>query len=605
MNVAGRRLPATERARVWVFAAAIGVVSLCADLQWVHGLAWDEVEFFRATRWTAFGLLPYRDFWEHHTPLQWLVFAPLARMIGLSPGASAIIEFRWAQLVAWCGIAWLMRGVLIRLDARSWTRYAAAALLISAPTFALQAIEYRVDVLSNLLLLAALLVITRAEGKPRAWVAAAALLALAVLASIRAAPVAAVIVFLAFSIDFDEQRWRFRRSRLWLLAGGLLIGFGFLAYLSVTGSTRKFVDDVIGYNVAADRFTAYQQEGIGAMLLIPVQEADVSSIAILVGGLAGIGYSLTGIRRPGLAQALAIVALTGIWTVCTMAVHYPYHLQTLYLILALLTAWTLTVLSTRLGEPALLSRVTFAIVIVGLSVHLVYELSPASRAKLNAQDQVMRTVDRITSPAESVLDGCGFALHRASPYQYWFIPAGLRVMASRGLIAPYDLSQLLANPPAAIVFTHRLYQWFLTFPRLGRHVVTHYLPLYRNLWIPALSGVLDGEQRRATWVVPRDGLYRVYVSEALAHHPWFRDPLKSGLYSSPDAEQMQIDFDRVPTGGAVLDWAGAQSTPSGEVSLRRGQVVSATWRSGQRVGVMVVPAGIRTMMILPTEAFDF
>ena len=33
-------------------------------------LAWDEIEFFRATRWIAEGRLPFRDYWEHHLPLQ-------------------------------------------------------------------------------------------------------------------------------------------------------------------------------------------------------------------------------------------------------------------------------------------------------------------------------------------------------------------------------------------------------------------------------------------------------------------------------------------------------------------------------------------------------
>ena len=62
-------------------AAAVRVVNVV----WLHPINWDEIEMFRATDWVRQGLVPYRDFWEHHTPLQWFLFAPVAALTSSSP----------------------------------------------------------------------------------------------------------------------------------------------------------------------------------------------------------------------------------------------------------------------------------------------------------------------------------------------------------------------------------------------------------------------------------------------------------------------------------------------------------------------------------------
>ena len=50
--------------------ALLAIAARLLQLQGLHPLVWDEIEFFRATDWVWRGLVPYRDFWEHHTPLQ-------------------------------------------------------------------------------------------------------------------------------------------------------------------------------------------------------------------------------------------------------------------------------------------------------------------------------------------------------------------------------------------------------------------------------------------------------------------------------------------------------------------------------------------------------
>ena len=84
--------------RVPIAIALTAAAMRLVPLHWLHPINWDELEFFRATKWIAQGRVPYRDFWEHHTPLAWILFAPFTTDW---PGADAIIAMRWAQIPVW------------------------------------------------------------------------------------------------------------------------------------------------------------------------------------------------------------------------------------------------------------------------------------------------------------------------------------------------------------------------------------------------------------------------------------------------------------------------------------------------------------------------
>src|SRR5207248_600379 len=79
-----RAEPAADRNTPGIAVAAsliaVSVLARLVSLQGLHPLNWDELEYFRATEWVRHGLVPYRDFWEHHTPLQWFLFAPAAAL---------------------------------------------------------------------------------------------------------------------------------------------------------------------------------------------------------------------------------------------------------------------------------------------------------------------------------------------------------------------------------------------------------------------------------------------------------------------------------------------------------------------------------------------
>src|SRR5438105_3835457 len=103
-------------------------------MTWLQALAPDEVEFFRATVWVRRGLLPYRDFWEHHTPLQWILFAPFT-VFAKGPGISGIVVMRWWQVPLWV-ITFVLVAVIGRRMGSSGAAVALAVLLaVSSPFF--------------------------------------------------------------------------------------------------------------------------------------------------------------------------------------------------------------------------------------------------------------------------------------------------------------------------------------------------------------------------------------------------------------------------------------------------------------------------------------
>jgi hypothetical protein len=140
------------------------------------------------------------------------------------------------------------------------------------------------------------------------------------------------------------------------------------------------------------------------------------------------------------------------------------------------------------------------------------------------QDHIMRAVDRETPPGSKVWDSVGWALRRKPAYRYWFLRMIVNELEARGVFEPYTASELIADPPAAVIAHHDTRVWMLRHPDLGQAVTEYYIPAETDLWLPGMSARLS-PGNRVEWNVPADGTYMIYASPRLASHPWFRQPL--------------------------------------------------------------------------------
>jgi hypothetical protein len=142
-------------------ALALTAAALAAQLWLLYYRTFnvDEFEHVHAAWCTAKGLVPYRDFFEHHTPLLYLAAAPLfaAPEIAFDPDAAVRVLFdaRLAMLTLTIGIVVLTYRLGVWWQDRL-TGALATALLTSHEQFMKSALEFRPDVQAALLEVAAL-----------------------------------------------------------------------------------------------------------------------------------------------------------------------------------------------------------------------------------------------------------------------------------------------------------------------------------------------------------------------------------------------------------------------------------------------------------------
>jgi len=571
----------TARAERRAFAivaatAACWIAALAVTLRPLH---WDELEFYRAARWIGEGRVPFRDFWEHHTPLQWFLFAPVARFA--SP-----LAVRIAQLPLWVAMFALLRTMMRRAGVPPFGAAIAMLLPLSSRLFVQYGVEFRVDVLGNLCFLGGLACALRRPASLRAWIAFGALLSAAVLANVRMAPLIVAAGALAMFVRTDERRWRWNGRGAAMGIGIVAVVGAAAAYVSATNAWRGVEDGLIRYNRVSDTLMAGLAHNLGATLLVPVRSFDVATFALVAAAVAASVALIRTIRSPGELHVIAILALVAAAAFARLGVHYPYHLQT-FLLLATPLAATVV---------ARWPRPTMAVVAVAMMINIALLTRSSAGAALHDQRALQRQISDVSHVDDVVWDAVGYS-DRHVAYRCWFMPAGVRVMAERGLLPPYGAPELLASPPAAIVFTARVAYWLESFPELVPVIRAGYVPLQRHLWIPALSGVVGPAAPSREWRVLRSGRYRIWAGEVLARHPWFRDPLRWDMASAARGDELIVPLAQIPpVDDAALQWTvNGRAVRGPVVDLAAGDRVRVDAAVAAPVGIFVVPESVTTL----------
>ena len=581
----------STRDRLWIAVLIAAAAWVLVLIHRGEPLAWDEIEFYRATRWVAEGKLPFRDYWEHHMPLQWFLFAPVAGLFGGGPGVASVLVLRWAQVLLWIGIFAQTLHIARSEGLSTWSRRAALAMLLAAPTFASIAVQYRVDVVGNLAFVVALALIAIPPATRLRYVGAGMLLSAAVLANMRMAPLAIATGLIALLWRSDERRWRLNPGALWMLIGLAAVAGAFVAFLILTNSWQPFANDVIRFNPAFDALVPEEAGTFFQRLAEPFIKLDLTAVVFIAAALTGIAITF---RKRGPLQLTSLLAAVALLTIVLTAVHYTYHFQIVYILLIPAAAAGFELIAKKW-------RVMFPVIVL---VALIINASRLSFTGMLYQDQIMREADARTRPGEAVFDGVGYALRRPSVYRYWFLPSAVRLMSKAGKIESYDLTELLAAPPAAIVYTLRAHYWFLEHPQLAKYVFRHYVPIYRNLWLPGLTAAVGPDDRRATWIVPRTGRYDIHASALLARHPWIIRPVDYGLMEGSDLEIPLHRLPPLPT--ETLQWRVDGARVNGRtLALKQGSRVELDYRGSEPAGVLVVPAGTATLCSAPEGTFVF
>ena len=573
-----RSVESSAALRIAIFVASSAALVRLIPLQWLHPLTWAELEFYRATRWIAEGKVPFRDFWEHHTPLAWFLFAPFSRLTE-SPGADAINTMRWAQIPGWVATFWLLNVWMRDAGAERFARWAAMAVALCSSLFMIPAVEYRVESLGCLLFVLGLVLVQRNRD-----FAAGLVFCLAGFTNLRLGPVLVVAVLLLF-------RWK-------IVAGGIVALAALLAPFAAWGALDELWQQVWLDNLG-ERFATPVIGGFLHRLLVPFGvrimasdrffewgAVDAGGIAVLLLGFVGLLLVL--IRRPAAGGEriarrrdpfflVAILQAANLLFIAAMKFIYNYHFALTVILAVPLMAW----LFHRWGRRGLIA----GFLMLALGVSAFGSIFRGKEQDLAYQDRIMREVHARTEAGDEVWSGVPWALRREPAYRFWFLPELARQLVRQGLAPRYSMT----DPPAAIVFDHYALVWVGTVQReLATHLVRHYIPVWRNLWMPAMNANV----RPGTgfgWIVPRDGQYRLHASAELAGHPWFRDPLGVAAYKGADAARLTVEL---PKGGspAISLFVDDQLVAADllPLRLRQGQRVTAFNTDRREIAVILL-----------------
>jgi len=103
------------------------------------------------------------------------------------------------------------------------------------------------------------------------------------------------------------------------------------------------------------------------------------------------------------------------------------------------------------------------------------------------EDFIMREADRRIPAGAKVWDGAGWVLHHEPSYRYWFLRANVFVMEAHGYFEPYRIEDVLRDPPAEVVADYTVDNWLALHRPFAGFILTHYLPLWREIWLPGMS----------------------------------------------------------------------------------------------------------------------
>ena len=597
------------RTRVAIGLALTAAAVRLVPLQWLHPLNWDEIEFFRTASWIAEGRVPFRDFWQHHTPLAWFLYAPFAALTE-SPGVEAIIALRWVQVPVWIAAFWLINRYMANAGLSRFARWSAMALALSSSMLMTSAVELRLDSLATAFYLAGLVLWQR--GTSRAMFAAGAMFCLTGLTNMRLGPMLVMTVLVLRVVGrgaagVRPAKWEGTPRANWVFAGGIAALLPALAYFVATDSLRALYQCAIVDNYIGDKFgpeirafflhrllVQFGVRIIGTDRFFEWAAVDAGGIFVIILGLAGMVAALLRWRRPDDLFVIALLQLTNLFVIAGMNFIYNYHLQTVVLmalphVASMIERVLPGVKPDGTGGKAA-PRFVLALLIVAWCVNAFAALFRGKELDLAYQDFVMREVHARTRPDEKVWGGIPWALRREPAYRFWFLPDMTRRLVHHGSAPPYRLEDVLRDPPAALVVDQYALIWLSRVqPELGPYFIRHYMPVWRNLWVPALNARLE-PRTGMEWIVPRDGTYRLFASAAIAGHDWFRRPLAASSYENDDAGRLTLTLPP-PAGHPDLVWwiDERPAAVNGAVPLREGQRVRVVHRGGTPLGVILLP----------------
>ncbi len=408
----------------------------------------DESQHLHAAWLVGQGQVPYRDFWEHHSPLAYCALAPLTRVYADSP------RVYLAGRVAMIAVAIVMSALLYRLGRRFGHAIGFVAVLVVSlqPRVIQYTTQVRPDVPALAAWIATLLALIRwREASGSAWMWATGLL-LGTTAAF--SPKAAYgFVGVAVLVVVVEVRRRARPSRIAgclvrLAVGAAIPMLVVVAWLGTIGglpALHAFVQYVVLDNLAfSDPSRRMPFSGEAIVFLVLAIVGVVATVRRLRLGV--VDHSVHG---PLIVPTLVVAALLS--SPRTPAV-YEYTWLPVVIVAAIYAACAIETAARHATTSRRAALGLGAIVALGFMLPAGIAVASAVIEENRAQLRRMEFELAYACPGEPVLDGTGLYVFRPAAMRYAALVVGIRRWIGVGRISSAALVDELRRsaPPVGL-----------------------------------------------------------------------------------------------------------------------------------------------------------
>ena len=411
-----------------LFAIAFGVL-LTAAISWNRAFQVDEVEHIHAAYNMRDGRVIYRDFWQGHTPLLYVLLAPV-----IDP-SDPIASFHRARVVS--GLILIATVLLVVYCAKrlggTTAALAAAPLMLFQTTMVERGMEVRPDGGLALCIVAALAIELRQRSSPLARFSAQALcLGAGFLFTQKAvfATIAFGCLWLLHAIRERRPRLVLQPALLWLapLAAAMLVLLAF-------GSAREFFRQ----NIVDAFFAGAGAQYRGRFSPIPgLLLEGRRNVAFLLLGIAGVALLA---KRRHFAAFLAIALAASLWA---NPFPWPYVHVAAIPLFAIAGAYAV----------GTVDRAFVAIAMALVMLTGVPRLLEKSAPSAGLQFATLHEIQRVTSKDDRVFDLVGLYFRPdAYPSAYAMSGELIRWYAQGGF--PRMAPELRRNACAAVLMNYR------------------------------------------------------------------------------------------------------------------------------------------------------
>jgi hypothetical protein len=229
--------------RVFIGGVAVFAVVLFTAMVFCYAPDHDEVEHANAAWQMSQGLLPFNDFFQHHSPMLWILLAPLFKLPFVSNYPVESI-----RLIS-MALSLFVLGLLIFMAKRVWKDHGVAWIVIlffMGNFLTMQLFNLRPDLLANICNLSAILVIMK-RMKIGACFLSGILLGFSFSLSPKYLP---FLLLVPAMMVFERRELSFCFRALMAHAAGICAGLlPLLAWLQWHGLWEPFYQWVIAFNV--------------------------------------------------------------------------------------------------------------------------------------------------------------------------------------------------------------------------------------------------------------------------------------------------------------------------------------------------------------------